>query len=243
MRYALSEITQPKDDFDAIKSVGVNCISDFLNLLSIWRTEHKIQDRGNYSTAWYRGHSRTSYNLEPGVCRTEFTKRAMEIYDKANTEEENRLHLERELLKDFRTKGARFFDPEEFIPVYFTAQHYGMPTRLLDWTSNPLAALYFATKNESEDGYIYVMEPSKLLPPPPSSPNDDFPVYIVTMRHPYVEDAIRESFFYPPKKSRRSLYHTFASRQPTRKDQSAKFVLHIAHVPVRSNFQFNACTY
>lgn len=41
-------------------------------------------------------------------------------------------------------------------------QHYGAKTRMLDITSNPLVALFFASEEDNEDGYVYVYQSDNL---------------------------------------------------------------------------------
>jgi hypothetical protein len=43
-----------------------------------------------------------------------------------------------------RSLMAADFPPEQFWGLYATAQHYGVPTRFLDWTTRPLIAAYFS---------------------------------------------------------------------------------------------------
>lgn len=103
----------------------------------------ELRDRGFYS---FRGHRNHEWALGPHGLPAEGNHEVLE---------DNR--------KQFVKRCKQFtnfqLNENDFWESLFFAQHHGLKTRLLDWTSNPLVALYFAVENilaaNQDDDDIY----------------------------------------------------------------------------------------
>lgn len=123
---------------------AIGSIKTFIDVLS--NITDEISDD---EILFYRGHSNESYQLIPGIYR--------DSSEYLNIENEDSLFKEliRICPNDFRSCHSTF---EKLVKM----QHYDLPTRLLDISTNPLVALFFACcSNEKIDGNVFIFRVKK----------------------------------------------------------------------------------
>ena len=104
----------------------IESVSDFLNDIK------GIRNKSGY-TLFYRGHSDKNYELKPSIYRNEnFIKNEDKIY------------------RETIAKVPYDFNGKSSIESLALMQHYGVPTRTLDLTTNALVALYFACEESKK---------------------------------------------------------------------------------------------
>ena len=103
---------------------------------------------------WWRGQRDIEWDLVPSVYRCD--------------QKGNFLYQEMPMLNRFQTRAKSRYSNcpsnEDFPAWLFLMQHHGLPTRLLDWTTSPLVAAFFAASREEEekDGVVWALNPHRL---------------------------------------------------------------------------------
>lgn len=119
-------------------------LSDFFSVFS-W-----MLDPGKLF--WFRGHPQVKYELCPSALR-------YGDLDRRN----KALGLIAEMRRFLEMKLPRPPASDDDLAWMQVAQHYGLPTRLLDWTQNAAVALFFAcSKDETTDGLVAILNPTEL---------------------------------------------------------------------------------
>ena len=105
----------------------------------------------------YRGQSNFEWHLQSSIDRLDFSK---------CPQKNPKFDFERFCIRDIKRNPLLYSDkkiPNTDFQIVSLLQHYGLPTRLLDFTNSPYVAIFFAVENTNEDASIYCINYQYLM--------------------------------------------------------------------------------
>lgn len=138
----------PLNFTESAQLMKVQSVGDFIAKVQEVSKHWKLRDRP--IRPWFRGESGNEDQLLPKIAKYGHTR-----------DEENYL------LQSFRRRAGGFVNTpprKGHTDLWlFLAQHYGMPTHLLDWSEGALLGLFFAISDENKTNRrVYMLNPHKL---------------------------------------------------------------------------------
>jgi len=100
---------------------------------------------------WFRGHGNPEWTLTPSALRF-----------RSEAQRNKALQLLSEFRRYVEIRLPKPPSADDELQWVQLARHYGLPTRLLDWTQNAAVALYFACLEPGKDGAVFVINPIDL---------------------------------------------------------------------------------
>jgi hypothetical protein len=150
MKARLGPVRDLKRGFKRVWAEEANNVSRFMELVAeITASWFKDDAFG----PWFRGHQRGHWQLCPKLYR-----------DYGGYAGVRERHIEDEVREEFMVRAptlseSRVAGADEW-EWYFLMQHFGTPTRLLDWTEGAMLALYFAVRDNpgSYESAVWVLD-------------------------------------------------------------------------------------
>ncbi len=201
--------------------MAIGTVGEFLS--SVADPKHQLGLHAAPATPWYLGQPDLKGDLVPA-------------FYKSGIQPE----LEREILRDYRQMSAEFAPAAGLTPAQlFTAAHLaGVPSRILEWSGNPLVALFAAAESLSPDtGRVWVLNPWVMngytadllyVPPVESSYFAKYAILPDAAEASALPEALQPMAFRPARASRaynaQNIYWTVHGRDPAPHDKLAFFM-------------------